>query len=129
MNKRTHRMTEGNPAKLIFFFAVPLMLGNVFQQVYIITDTLIVSRTLGVKALAALGSTDWFSYMMISAVQAAAQGFSILIAQRFGAGDRKGVRRSYARSIVLSIAMTAVLTIASLLMIRPVMIFQNTPLE
>jgi putative MATE family efflux protein len=129
MSRRVHRMTEGNPAKLIFFFAVPLMLGNVFQQVYIITDTLIVSRTLGVRALAALGSTDWFSYMMISAVQAAAQGFSILIAQRFGAGDHRGVRRALARSVILSAAMTAVLTAASLMMIRPVMIFQNTPAE
>lgn len=129
MSERTRRMTEGNPAKLIFFFSLPLMLGNIFQQVYIITDTLIVSRTLGVKSLAALGSTDWFSYMMISAVQAAAQGFSILIAQRFGAQDAGGVRRALARSVILSVMMTAVLTAASLAMIRPVMIFQNTPLE
>ncbi len=128
MSANVRRMTEGSPAKLIFFFSLPLMMGNMFQQIYIITDTLIISRTLGVSALAALGSTDWFSYMMISVIQAAAQGFAILIAQTFGAGDEKQLKRVYARATVLSVIMTVFMTAASLAMIRPVMLFQNTPL-
>lgn len=122
-------MTEGSPAKLIFFFSLPLMLGNMFQQVYIITDTLIISRTLGVSALAALGSTDWFSYMMISVIQASAQGFAILIAQTYGAGDNRKLRHVIARATVLSLLMTVLLTGLSLALIRPVMIFQNTPVQ
>ena len=122
-------MTEGSPVKLIFFFSLPLMLGNMFQQIYIITDTLIISRTLGVGALAALGSTDWFSYMMISVIQASAQGFAILIAQTFGAGDYRKLRHVTARAAVLSLMMTVLLTGLSLALIRPVMIFQNTPIE
>ena len=122
-------MTEGNPAKLIFFFSLPLMLGNIFQQVYIITDTLIISRTLGVDALAALGSTDWFSYMMISVIQAAAQSFAILISQLFGAGENEKLKHALGRATILAIGMTVLLTGLSLAMIRPVMIFQNTPLE
>lgn len=100
-----------------------------FQQIYIITDTLIISRTLGVGALAALGSTDWFSYMMISVIQASAQGFAILIAQTFGAGDYRKLRHVTARTAVLSLMMTVLLTGLSLALIRPVMIFQNTPIE
>ncbi len=129
MNRNVRRMTEGSPAKLIFLFSLPLMLGNVLQQVFIITDTLIISRALGVRALAALGSTDWFSYMMISVIQASAQGFAILIAQTFGAGDEKQLKRVSARATVLAVMMTVLLTAASIAMIRPVMIFQNTPLE
>ena len=113
MSANVRRMTEGSPAKLIFFFSLPLMMGNMFQQIYIITDTLIISRTLGVSALAALGSTDWFSYMMISVIQAAAQGFAILIAQTFGASDEKQLKRVYARATVLSVIMTVFMTASS----------------
>ena len=64
-------LTKGSPAKLIFMFALPLMLGNVFQQFYTITDSLIISRSLGMNALSALGSADWYDYMIISIIQAA----------------------------------------------------------
>ena len=67
--REVRNMTEGNPAKLIFFFAIPLMLGNLFQQVYTITDTIIVSRGVGVDALAALGSADWYNYLVLGTVQ------------------------------------------------------------
>ena len=59
-------LTKGSPAKLIFLFALPLMLGNVFQQFYTITDSLIISRSLGMNALSALGSADWYDYMIDS---------------------------------------------------------------
>ena len=77
--REVRNMTEGNPAKLIFFFAIPLMLGNLFQQVYTITDTIIVSRGVGVDALAALGSADWYNYLVLGTVQGLTQGFAILI--------------------------------------------------
>ena len=82
--ENTQNMTEGSPAGLIFRFAIPVMLGNMFQQVYIMTDTAIVGRAIGMDALAALGSVDWYNYMVLSVIQALTQGFGIRIAQEFG---------------------------------------------
>ena len=70
-------MTEGKPGSLIFQFAVSLMLGNVFQQMYTFVDTLVVGRCVGVSALAALGSIDWLVFLMLGCVQGVTQGFSI----------------------------------------------------
>ena len=94
-------LTKGSPAKLIFLFALPLMLGNVFQQFYTITDSLIISRSLGMNALSALGSADWYDYMIISVIQSAGQGFAILMAQQFGAGDEKSLQKTIAHSLIL----------------------------
>ncbi len=77
------------------------------------TDTLIVSRTLGVNALAALGATDWLSYMMISIIQALAQGFAIMLAQDFGAQDHEHLHEALAHSIMLSVILTAITTVLS----------------
>ena len=86
MSAQTKTMTEGNPYILIFTFALPLMAGTVFQQLYTVVDTMIVGQALGVEALAALGSADWFNWMLLSTVQGLAQGFAVLMAQNFGAG-------------------------------------------
>ena len=69
-------MTEGSPGKLIFFFAIPLMLGNMCQQLYTVVDTLVVSRTLGVQALAAMGSADWYMFMVPRALRSSSPTFS-----------------------------------------------------
>ena len=74
MSARTLNMTEGKPLKLIVVFAMPLMLGNVFQQLYTVVDTMIVGQALGVGALAALGAADWLNWMVLSTVQGFAQG-------------------------------------------------------
>ena len=75
-------MTKGNELKLIFLFSLPLMLGNIFQQLYTVCDTIIVSRHLGVKALAAIGCSDWLTWMGIAVVTGLAQGFSIPLIMR-----------------------------------------------
>ena len=62
-------MTAGKPGKLIFTFALPLMLGNVFQQLYTVVDTMVVGKFLGVGALAALGAADWLNWMMLGIIQ------------------------------------------------------------
>lgn len=103
-------MTEGSPARLIFTFAIPLMLGNMLQQVYTLVDTLIVGRALGVSALAALGSADWYNYLMISVVQGFTQGFSILMAQNFGAGRYERLKQTVAHSIFLCTVSALLLT-------------------
>lgn len=88
MSTHIKSMTEGKPYKLIFAFAMPLMLGNVFQQMYTVMDTLIVGRSLGVNALAALGATDWTIWLVLGIITGFTQGFSILMSQNL---DRKSV--------------------------------------
>ena len=78
-------MTTGRPVGLIVTFALPLMLANVFQQLYTVVDTMVVGKGLGVSALAALGAVDWLNWMMLGITQGLAQGFAIMMAQEFGA--------------------------------------------
>ena len=120
-------MTSGSPMRLLIVFALPLMLGNMFQQCYTIADTLIVSRRLGVDALAALGSADWFIWFIISIIQALTQGFSILLAQQFGADDRKGLRVSYAQSVLLCVLFAASLLTASEISVPFILRILNVP--
>lgn len=122
-------ITKGNPAKLIIFFTIPLLIGNLFQQFYSIADTLIVGRTLGVNALAAVGCTGSIMFLIIGFAQGITSGFSIITAQRFGAGDEQGVRQSYAASIILSLLITIVLTIVSVILARPILEIMHTPPE
>ena len=102
-------MTKGNELKLIFLFSLPLMLGNIFQQLYTVCDTIIVSRHLGVKALAAIGCSDWLTWMGIAVVTGLAQGFSIPIAHAFGTHDKRNVQKCISTLAVNAIISTVVL--------------------
>lgn len=111
----TNDMTTGNPTRLLLAFSVPLLIGNLFQLFYSMADTVIVGRTIGVDALAAVGATGSISFLVIGFVQGVTSGFSVVTAQQFGAGDMQGVRRSVGTGILLSIACTVVLTLISAL--------------
>ncbi|WP_418682500.1 MATE family efflux transporter, partial [Akkermansia sp.] len=100
----TKTLTSGNPAKLIFLFTIPLLIGNLFQQFYNMADTLIVGRTLGVEALAAVGCTGGLMFFILGFVIGFTAGLAIITAQRFGAGRKRAVRRSFAVCILLSAA-------------------------
>ena len=104
---RTLNMTSGNPTRLLFSFALPLMFGNIFQQLYTIVDTAIVGRGVGMLALAALGTVDWLNWMMLGIAQGFTQGFCIRMAQKFGAQDIDGLKQTLGTSILLT-AMVAV---------------------
>lgn len=109
--ERIQNMTKGSPAKLIFTFAIPLMLGNVFQQFYTVVDTAIVGQALGVNALAGArcgGLAELGSCWGLS--KASRRGFSIYMAQRFGAEDHEGLNRSIGATISLS-AVISILTV------------------
>ena len=108
---RTLNMTTGSPMKLLFSFALPLMFGNIFQQLYTIVDTAIVGRGVGMVALAALGTVDWLNWMMLGIAQGFTQGFCIRMAQKFGAQDEEGLKQTLGTSIVL----TALVAIAGTL--------------
>ena len=99
----TKDMTQGSPLKLILAFAVPLMLGSLFQQFYNLADTIIVGRFVGVEALAAVGSVGGLNYLVLGFVNGIACGFSIPISWTFGAKDYKEMRRYTANTVWLSI--------------------------
>lgn len=125
----TRKMTEGNPAKLILIFTIPLLIGNIFQQFYNMADTLIVGRILGVHALAAVGCTGSISFLILGFAMGVSGGLSIITAQRFGAKDEKGVRRSVAASVWISLGVTIVLTAISVPFARNILELMNTPAE
>ena len=122
-------MTQGRPAKLIFTFALPLMLGSIFQQLYTVVDTAIVGQFVGVEALAAIGAADWANWMVLGIVTGFAQGFCILISQRFGANDADGMRRAVSHTYGLGAVLGVLLTIAGHLVVRPILNMLGTPQE
>ena len=122
-------MTQGSPVKLIFAVALPLMLGNVFQQLYTVVDAQVVGSVEGVSALAALGASDWFNWMFVGLIQGLAQGFTIPMAQAFGAQDHSYLRRCVGCSIVLAVISSVIITGAALLTIDPVLSMLDTPPE
>ena len=109
--ERIQNMTKGSPAKLIFTFAIPLMLGNVFQQFYTVVDTAIVGQALGVNALAALGAADWLNWLVLGLIQGFAQGFSIYMAQRFGAGLLDRVKKGMHSATWIALLTSVVITV------------------
>ncbi len=122
-------MTEGKPASLIFSFALPLMAGNVFQQLYTVVDTMVVGKAIGVGALAALGAADWLNWMMLGIIQGFTQGFGILMAQEFGAGRYDNLRRSIGNSAILSLLSSLILLGLGQLLARPILTLLQTPPE
>ena len=99
-------MTEGKPLKLLIPFMLPLLLGNLFQQFYNIADVIIVGRTIGVEALAAVGAVSPLFFMQVVLTIGMSNGFTVVTGQRYGAGNMDGVRRSIATSILLSVVLT-----------------------
>lgn len=122
-------MTRGTPWKLILYFSIPLLIGNIFQQLYSMVDTVIVGRFVSVQALAAVGSTGGMGFFIIGASTGIASGFAVITSQRFGAKDTEGVRRSIATCIYLSVLAAVVLTGASVLLVDPVLRIMNTPAD
>ena len=120
-------MTQGRPLSIILRFTLPLMIGNVFQQLYNMADTIIVGRFVGAGALAAVGSTGTIMFLLIGFSQGITAGFSVLTAQRFGARDCSGVKRSVANGILLAAVATVLLTGVSLVFMRPLLRLMNTP--
>ena len=120
-------MTEGRPLGLIVAFSLPLMLGNVFQQLYTVVDTMVVGQALGVGALAALGAADWLNWMVLGTIQGFTQGFSIKMSHEFGAGVYDKLRKTVANSILLAILSSVVLLLISQAAARPVLELLQTP--
>lgn len=123
----TNDMTKGNPLKIFIFFSIPLLIGNVFQQLYSMVDTIIVGRFVGVDALAAVGSTGSMFFLVNGMILGLTSGFAVLVAQKFGAKDEVGVKKAVASNITLTLISTLLMTVIALLVKNPLLRMMNTP--
>lgn len=120
-------MTTGSPMKIIFNFTLPIFIGNVFQQFYNMADAVIVGKFVGNKALAAVGSTGTIMFLIYGFVVGMTAGFTVLTAQKFGAGDMPAMRRTVVGASFLSLVVGLVLTAAFMVFMKPWLVLMHTP--
>lgn len=120
-------MTKGSPMKLILGFAIPMLMGMLFQQFYNLVDTMIVGKTLGVDALAGVGATACINFMIIGFCMGVCNGFAIPVAQQFGAGKYSELRKYVYNGYICSIIFSVVLTVASVVGCRGILTLLRTP--
>lgn len=120
-------LTQGKPARVLLRFALPVIGGNLFQLFYTLADSVIVGRTLGADALAAVGSTSIIIYLVLCFIQGFTGGFGICLGQRFGAKDQAGMERSVRISWTLSLFFNLVLTVLCCLLAHPILRWMQTP--
>jgi len=120
-------MTVGSPAKQIIAFSIPLLIGNLFQQLYNISDILIVGRLIGVDALAAVGATAPIYYVLLLICFGFTGGLTVITAQSFGAGDQNGVRRSMTHAIMASTVLSLFITLCTIFSLSPLLKIMNIP--
>ena len=120
-------MTAGSPAKIIWNFTLPIVIGNIFQQFYTMVDTVIVGKFVGTKALAAVGATGTICFLILGFLMGLTAGFTVITSQRFGAGDMEGMRKTVGSAAVLSVVVSLLMTVVSMVGMKPLLKFMNTP--
>lgn len=129
MKKTTMDMTQGRPLPLLVRFALPLMLGSFFQQLYSFVDTAIVGRGISVEALSAVGVTSSLNFVILGFTMGAAMGFTILISQSVGAGNPEDVGRYFWNGLYISLAMGLVVSVCVTPFVRSLLEMMNTPAQ
>ena len=127
MGTNEKNMTTGSPGKLIITFAIPLMLGNIFQQFYTMADTMIVGQVVGVEALAAVGAGDWLVWLVLGIMTGITQGFSILVAQFYGAREKENLKCAVAKSYIMTALLSVIVLAVSEGAVYHVLLFLQTP--
>lgn len=122
-------MTKGNEAKLIFYFALPMLVGNIFQQLYNTVDSIIVGKFLGKEALAAVGTSFPIIFLLVSLIMGITMGATILISQYFGAKDMKNVKKTIDTAYITLFIASIILTIIGLMIGGPVLKLMKVPPE
>lgn len=122
-------MTAGSPTRLILKFAIPLLIGNIFQQLFQISDIIIVGRLIGIEALAAVGSSAPIFFVVILVTLGFTGGLTVITAQRFGAKDFDGVRRSVTHSLAAAFGLSFIMTALLMFYMRPLLRLMNVPAE
>lgn len=125
----TKDLTVGSPMKLILGFMLPLFLGMLFQQFYNMVDTAIVGQTLGINALAGVGSTGSINFLVLGFVQGVCTGFAIPVAQMFGSKDLHAMRKYVGNTIWISLIFAAVLTTSTCILCSNILTWMDTPAD
>lgn len=125
----TTDLTTGRPLTRILVFALPLVLGTLFQQLYNFADTVIVGRCLGTDALAAVGSTYSLNFLILGFVQGTCVGFGIPVAEAFGAKSRDDLHRYLYNGVLLCVVLSVVFTVATTLGAAPLLTLIHTPVN
>lgn len=126
---KTIDMTRGSASKSIILFALPMLIGNIFQQLYNVVDSTVVGKFVGAEALAAVGATSSCSMLLLTLVNGLAAGAGIIIAQCIGARDFRQMRNAVTALIYIDIVMGIVITVAGTLLAEPILRLMNTPEE
>lgn len=121
------RLTEGSPMRLIIGFGVPMLFGMLFQQLYNLVDTMIVGKLLGADALAAVGSTGAVNFLIIGFCIGLTSGFAIPVAQQFGAGHEREMKKYVSNSVWLSAVLSIILTVLTVIFCRQILVAMQTP--
>ena len=122
-------MTAGKPMKILLDFTIPVFIGNVFQQFYNMVDAIIVGKFVGTKALAAVGSTGTIMFLIRGFLTGLTAGFTVLTAQKFGAGKMDEMRQTVGNAALLSIVVSVVMTAVSMAGMHSLLKFMNTPAD
>lgn len=122
-------LTTGKPIKVILMFAIPILIGNIFQQLYGIVDTRVVGQYLGLSALASVGATSSISNFIVGFVCGMTTGFCIKVANHYGGKDYATMRKSVAGTIVLSMGSAIFMTTVGILGIRKLLVILGTPAD
>lgn len=128
-NSSVKDLTTGSPARLIFSFTMPLLLGLLFQQFYSMVDTVVVGKFLGVEALAGVGSTSSISFLVLGLCNGICAGFAIPVAQTFGQKDFHGLRKFLGNMIWLCAGLAGAITLLTTLLCRDILLWMDTPLD
>ena len=120
-------MTQGKILLAIVRFAIPIMIGNLFQQLYSMVDTAVVGRGVGAEALAAVGVTSPVVQLLLGLMIGMTSGMSVVIAQHFGAGNEKKVKNAITNGIILITGITVIITVLGILLCRSLFRLINTP--
>ena len=127
--KKTTLMTEGNIWKQILFFSIPLILGNLLQQLYNTADSIIVGNFVGSEALAAVGSSGSLINLLISFCMGASAGAGVVIAQYYGANDKKRVQDAVHTTLAIAVVTGAILSIVGIVASPLLLQWMGTPKE
>lgn len=122
-------LTVGSPFKLIIAFAIPMILGNMFQQLYNFVDTMIVGHFLGMDALGGVGATGSINFLIIGFCMGMCAGFAIPVAQMYGANDHVALRKYFANSLYLALLFSAVITVVVVIFCRQILTLMQTPTD
>ena len=124
---KTTDMTVGKPLRIILAFAIPIFIGNIFQQIYSVVDTMVAGYNLGDAAIAAIGATSSLYGLIINLAWGMNSGFALVVTRSFGAHDEDTLKKAIAGTMLLDGVVTVVVTALSLCFLRPLMRLMNTP--